>query len=99
MSRTKNRVSDSDIIKLNSVGLSLNSIATALGCHPTTVTLRLNALHIEPTDTRRSFMEDVILSLDPDIQNWLVEQVSPDKPIKLLVQQLIEQHYNQNQEK
>ena len=66
-----NRVQDTDIKRLNHVGLGLKAIADLLGCHAATITLRLKAMGIEPTDTRRSFMEAVFTSLSPAEQDWL----------------------------
>lgn len=66
-----NRVQDTDIKRLNHVGLGLKAIAQILGCHPATITLRLEAMGVKPTDTRRSFMERVFMALPNDVQDWL----------------------------
>lgn len=66
-----NRVQDADIRRLNHVGLGLKAIADNLGCHAATITLRLKAMGISPTDTRRSFMEQVFQSLSAAEQDWL----------------------------
>jgi hypothetical protein len=66
-----NRVQDIDIKRLNHLGLGLKAIADLLGCHPATVTLRLQALGIDATDTRRSFMEQVFNGLNKQEQDWL----------------------------
>ena len=58
--RSNRKATDEDIIRMNAVGLSLATIAKTLGVHPTTVTLRLRSLNIEPADTRRTFMENVL---------------------------------------
>ena len=87
--RTNRKAHDADIIKLNSVGLSLATIAKILGCHPTTVTQRLKSLGIEPADTRRTFMEDIFRELDEDTQEWVASQVSPSVTIKDFVKNLI----------
>lgn len=87
--RTNRKAHDVDIIKLNSVGLSLATIAKILGCHPTTVTQRLKSLGIEPADTRRTFMEDIFRELDEDTQEWVASQVSPSVTIKDFVRNLI----------
>lgn len=89
VNRPNRKAQDVDLIRLNSVGLSLATIAKILGCHPTTVTQRLNSLKIEPADTRRSFMEDVFRSLDGDTQEWVADQVSGTKSIKDFVRELI----------
>ena len=73
--RANRKAFDADIIRLNSVGLSLATIARALDCHPTTITIRLRALKIPPADTRRSFMEDIFLTFPEDQQEWLADQV------------------------
>lgn len=91
--RANRKATDADIIRLNSVGLSLATIAGALGCHPTTITLRLKSLKIAPADTRRAFMEDVFLTLNPDEQEWLADQLSGSLNVKDFVRQLIKQEH------
>lgn len=88
-----NRIaSDADLIRLNSVGLSLCTVAKAVGCHPTTVTLRLKRLGVEPADTRRTFMEDVFLRLTPVQQEWLADHLrDKDINVKTFVYRLIQQ--------
>ena len=94
--RANRKATDADIIRLNSVGLSLATIARALDCHPTTITLRLRSLKIPPADTRRTFMEDIFLSLTLDEQEWLANQVVSTN-IKDFVKQLIaEAHQKTN---
>jgi hypothetical protein len=87
--RANRKATDEDIIRLNSVGLSLSSIAKLLDCHPTTITLRLKALGISPADTRRTFMEDVFMSLSPKQQDWLAKQLGPHISIKDFVRNLL----------
>lgn len=90
-----NRVQDTDIKRLNHVGLGLKSIAELLGCHMATITLRLKALGIKPTDTRRSFMEQVFLSLTPDQQEWLSHNLfNADINIQKFITGLIVEAYN-----
>lgn len=72
--RPNRKATDSDIIRLNGVGLSLGKVAQLLGCHPTTITLRLKDLGVEPADTRRAFMEKIYLSLSKPQQEWLEAQ-------------------------
>lgn len=86
--RANRKATDADIIRLNSVGLPLATIARALDCHPTTITLRLRSLKIPPADTRRSFMQDIFLSLTLEQQEWLANQVE-GSDIKSYVKQLI----------
>lgn len=89
VNRANRKATDADIIRLNSVGLSLATIARVLGCHPSTVTIRLTSLKIDPADTRRSFMEDVFTRLTPEQQEWLADQLSPEVSIKDFVVKLI----------
>lgn len=91
--RANRKASDADILRLNSVGLSLATIASALGCHPTTITLRLKSLGVPPADTRRTFMEDVFLSLNLDEQEWLANQLTPGFSVKDFVKQLIQKEH------
>lgn len=83
--RATRKATDEDIIRLNSVGLSLSQIGKELGCHPTTITLRLKQLGIEPADTRRTFMNDIYRTLSPVQQKWLEEQVGPHVSIQDLI--------------
>lgn len=92
--RANRKATDADIIRLNSVGLSLGTIARALDCHPTTITLRLRSLKIPPADTRRSFMEDIFLKLSLEQQEWLADQVATTN-IKDFVELLITAAYKQ----
>jgi len=91
--RANRKATDDDIIRLNSVGLSLSTIAKLLDCHPTTITLRLKALGIPPADTRRTFMEDVFTSLTSKQQKWLSEQLGPHISIKDFVRNLLVKEY------
>lgn len=91
--RPNRKASDQDIIRLNSVGLSLSTIAKILNVHPTTVTLRLKSLNIEPADTRRAFMEDVVKTMSEAQAEWLADQLGPHLSIKDFVTSLIVDKY------
>lgn len=95
--RANRKASDADIIRLNSVGLSLATIARALDCHPTTITMRLKSLKIPPADTRRSFMEDIFLSLSLDQQEWLADQVANTSIKEYIKRIIVEKHAEANQ--
>ena len=89
------KASDSDIVNLISVGLSLCGIAQRLDLHHTTVTYRLKTLGIAPADTRRAFMEDIYESLSPSQQGWLIDQLGPGYSVKDFIRSmLIEQFMN-----
>lgn len=89
-----NRVNDTDIKRLNHVGLGLKTIADTLGCHAATITLRLKKLGIDPTDTRRSFMEAVFTSLSQAEQDWLSHNLfNSGIGIKEFVTTLIKEAY------
>lgn len=95
--RKEDRVQDADIKRLNHVGLGLKAIAEILGCHPATITLRLAAMGISPTDTRRSFMEQVWNSLDSEQQDWLSHNLyNTGVGIKEFVTALIRREYVEN---
>ena len=87
--RANRKASDGDIVRLNSVGLSLATIAGLIGCHPTTVTLRLKSLGVPPADTRRTFMEDVFVTLTNDEQEWLANRMADGSSLKDFVRSLI----------
>lgn len=86
---SRRKASDEDIIKLNSLGLSLTTIGKILGCHPTAVTNRLKTLGIEPADTRRSFMEEVLNHLNDSQKEWLADQLGPHHTIKDYIRSLL----------
>lgn len=92
--RVNRKASDADVLRLNSVGLSLATVAKCIGCHPTTVTLRLKRLGVEPADTRRTFMEDVFMRLDPTQQEWLADELERQNiSVKTFVYRLINKAY------
>lgn len=80
--RPNRKATDADIIRLNSVGLSLSTIARLVDCHPATISLRLKSLNVAPADTRRTFMEDVFVTLSEEQQEWLADQLGPHISIK-----------------
>ena len=92
--RINRKATDGDIVRLNSVGLSLATIANVLGCHPTTVTLRLKSLGVDASDTRRTFMEDVFLQLSLDQREWLADLLEKENiSVKTLVRRLLIDKY------
>lgn len=92
--RVNRKASDDDILRLNSVGLSLATIARALSCHPTTITQRLKSLGVPPADTRRAFMEDIFLALPLKTQEWLANELSPEVTVKDFVRKTILNAHN-----
>src|SRR5690348_3521128 len=88
-SRSNRKASDADIIRLNSLGLSLATIGDILKCHPTTITHRLRELKVQPADTRRSFMEDVYKSLSEDQLEWISNQLGPHLSIKDFIKNVL----------
>lgn len=91
--RPNRKATDEDIIRLNSLGLSLGTIAEALGCHPTTITLRLQSLSINPADTRRAFMEDIVMTMSEKQLEWLSGQLGPHLSIKNYIKNLMVKDY------
>lgn len=91
--RANRKIIDADVIRLNSVGLSLATIANTLDCHHTTVTQRLKSLGISPADTRRTFMEDVLSRLTTAQIDWLADQLGPQLSIKDFVTNLLVKEY------
>lgn len=98
--RVNRKSSDFQITRLNSVGLSLSTIAEILDCHPTTVTLRLRSLGVPPADTRRTFMEDVFRTLTSEQQEWLADYIEANKQdLRTFVKNLIVNKFTLNQGK
>lgn len=91
--RANRKANDADIIRLNSVGLSLATIANLLGCHHTTITQRLKSLGIAPADTRRTFMEDVVSQLPTNQVEWLADQLGPHLSIKTFITNLLTEKF------
>lgn len=91
--RANRKADDADIIRLNSVGLSLSTIAETLGCHHTTITQRLRSLGIPPADTRRAFMEDIVHKLTVQQVDWLADQLGPHLSVKDFVTNLLVEEF------
>lgn len=87
--RTNRKATDYEIIRLNSVGLSLATVGKILNCHPTTIKIRLDQLNIPPSDTRRAFMEDVLSGLSTNQMDWLADQLGPHISVKDYVRNLL----------
>ena len=94
VNRPNRKASDSDILRMNYVGLSLGTIAKILGIHPTTVTLRLRNLGVNPADTRRTFMENVLCLMSEDVQEWLADQLGHNYQIREYVRDLLQKAYD-----
>ncbi len=96
--RANRKANDADLVRLNSMGLSLGTIAKILNCHHTTVTQRLKALNVPPADTRRAFMEDIVTRLTPAQSDWIADQLGPHHSIKDFITNLLTKEYlRQNQ--
>jgi hypothetical protein len=97
--RPNRKADDKDIIRLNSVGLSLATTAKTLDVHPTTITLRLKQLGIQPADTRRAFMEDIVRQLPSEQVDWLADQLGPHLSVKDFVRNLLVEKFIEDQQK
>lgn len=97
VNRANRKARDPDLVRLNSVGLSLATIAKIIGCHPTTVTQRLHAMNVQPADTRHSFMEAVFKSLPPEQMEWVADQLNDQFSIRDFVRNLLNEAYNNRQ--
>jgi transcriptional regulator with XRE-family HTH domain len=95
--RPNRKANDDELIKLNSLGLSLQTIAKKFGCHPSTVTQRLKDLGIPVADTRRAFMEDVYNSLSGPQQEFLSEKLGASTSVKEFVRKLIVEEFVRSQ--
>lgn len=95
--RPNQKASDEDILRLNALSYSLTSIGQQLGCHPSTITQRLDRLGVKVADTRRSFMEDIYKDLPPNVVDWVATTVGPHTPIKSLITNLLLQEYLRTQ--
>ena len=94
MSRPKKLIDEPLLLAMNSLGYSLFTIAGVMRCHPSTVTNRLKDLGVPATDTRRSFMEDVIDPIPDAQKEWILDQLSDTVTIKDYVRNLITQDYS-----
>ena len=77
--RRNRKGSDRDILRLNSLGLSLSTVGAKLNCHPTSITLRLKSLNVAPADTRRAFMDDIFKQLPDDHQDDIADLLENQK--------------------
>lgn len=87
------KVPDEYIIKLNDLGLSLESIGRQFGYHPSTIKHRLTKLGIEAADTRRTFAEKIYKRLTPNEREWLSDTLHLGQPIDAFIASLIKQEY------
>ncbi len=87
--RANRKATDEDIVRLNSVGLSLATIGKILGCHQTTIKVRLEQLGIRPADTRRTFMEDIYNALPEAQKRWLESELSGHHSVKDYIKGLL----------
>lgn len=71
--RHNRKITDEDALRLNAVGLSISTMAKLLNCHPSSVSLRLKSLKVEPQDTRKSFMEGIFTNLSEAQQEALAD--------------------------
>lgn len=88
------KVPDETIVKLNDLGLSLKRIGELTGYHHSTVKLRLTEIGVEPTDTRRSFMDKVYGQLTIAQREWLAQEINLGQPISAYIRMLIVEKYN-----
>lgn len=73
--RRNRKGSDRDITRLNSLGFCLKAIAKKFTCHPTSISLRLSSLEIEPADTRRAFMESIYKNMEEPVIEQLADHL------------------------
>jgi DNA-binding transcriptional MerR regulator len=81
--RRNRKSSDRQILRLNSLGLSLSAIGTMLDCHPTSITLRLKSLKVTPVDTRRAFMEDIYTKLPEEFKEAIADLLEECKLLSI----------------
>ena len=98
MGRRK-RVPDEHIIRLNDLGLSMETIGKHLRMHETTIKYRLTQLGIEPSDTRRAFAERIYNRLTEAQREWLSDTLHLGQPIDAFLVQLIVEKYNKRNDK
>lgn len=75
--RHNRKITDSEILRMNGVGLSLATIAKTRDCHPSSISLRLDAMNVPAANTRRAFMEEIFMGLEPEIQESLADHMTP----------------------
>lgn len=95
--RPTRKATDVEILRDNSIGISLATIAKKHGCHPTGITIRLKALNVPPTDTRRAFMEDVVMGLPLEVREWLADLMMDGGNIKDFVRDMLQYIYELDQ--
>jgi hypothetical protein len=92
----KKRQQNEQIIALNSIGLPLTEIAEITEMQFSTVKNRMIAMGIEPSDTRRSFMKDIYLSLNTSQREWLISKMVPGTNIMDFVRSILITEYARN---
>lgn len=91
----KKRFSDSDLIALNTVGLSTMTIGKIFSVNQSAVTARLKKLNMPSFYQRgksRTFMEDIFFNLSPEEKEYLTSRAM-ENGIKSYLENLIKEDY------
>jgi hypothetical protein len=78
-----------EIVRMNALGYSGVTIAKRFDMHPTSISHALTRAGITPTDTRRSFMEEVFDELPENQVEWVADELGPTGSIKQFIKGLI----------
>lgn len=97
--RPSRKATNEEIVKWNSLGLSLQTQGQKLGMHPTTITQRLGLMGVPAADTRRAFMEDILDQMSEREIEWLASQLGPQLNIKDYLRNLISENFLKTQTK
>lgn len=98
MARIRQHIAE--IVRLNRVGISMQSIAARYGCHQTSIVEALKDIGQTPIDTRRSFMEDIYVSLTEPEKEHLQRMLDlHGGNIKSYIKTLISRDFTQRRKK
>lgn len=91
------KISDAEILRANSFGLSLQEIGNMAGITRPAISQRLKAMGIPAFDTRRSFMNEVIRRLPEVAFKHIDKTLSPTFTAKDYIVKLIMDDVLRNQ--
>lgn len=98
MARVRQHIDE--IVRLNRVGISMQSIAAQFNCHQTTIVEALKDIGQTPLDTRRSFMEDIYSSLTEPEREHLQRMLDlHGGTIKSYIKTMISRDFTQRRKK
>lgn len=85
MGRKRADIDEHKLIRLNSLGLTLEAMGEAFNCNFSTIAHRLRELGIETTDSRRAFSDAIFKKMTEEQIEWIASKLNASTNIHDLV--------------